>query len=442
MSGEIGAQHDTGALAGGRLKGWKRIAAYFGTDERTVKRWEARRGLPVQRGPAGSRGTVYADIEQLRAWLEAPAAPGPSPGPGPRGRRTLVLIALLAVLVAAALALALQLGRERERSGPLSPPTPEAIELYNLGMYHWERRTPDSLRRSVDYFGQSLARAPDYAPAYAGLANAFLLLREYAGMRPQDAYPRAEAAARRALELDPGLADAHFAHAFVTFYWDRDFDAGLRAFRRGLALDPASARGHHWYAIALLHAGDPARARTQIDRAQALSPSSRSLLADKGLVLFHAGQPDAAAALLRQLAADEPEFLSPHAYLAAIHLARGENDAFIAEARVAARLVQDQARLEMLAAAERGLARGGRSAMLEAILAAQQQHTAATRQETYALAGTYALLGRNREAVRHLEAALAARDEDILFVRMDPMFRSLRDDPGFRRIAARVGAGT
>jgi tetratricopeptide (TPR) repeat protein len=432
-----------------RLRSWKEIAGFFGTDERTVKRWAATRGLPVQRVPGGTRTPIYADVAALQNWLAAsheggaeklalPAEPPPAAVPARRARSA-PLAALAGAAVAAAIALALYLGPLRDGEASAHQPPQEAVELYLAGLLHWEKRSPESLARATRYFSQALARDPEYAAAYAGLANCYLLMREYTGMPDEQAYPMAEAAARRALSLDPGLSEAHAALAFATFYWARDFDRARQSFERAVALAPDSAHARHWYATALLHVGDMKGALEQINAAQRLAPQSASILADKGLVLFHAGRAREATAMLREVSALEPGFQSPHVYLSIIHMTGGEDAEFLRHAGHAARLRGDASRLALLGEAQRGFERGGRRGMLEAMLAVQARLHAEGRESAYAVAATQALLGDRPQALRYLRKSVEAREPLAVGLRIEPAFRGLRGDAGYRALAGRMG---
>ncbi len=422
----------------GRLKSWKEIAAFFGADERTVKRWEGKRGLPVRRLPGSARATVYAEIAELEQWLKGNTVPASAPRP--LGRLWLGAAALLAAGGGATLWLS--------RSGAV--PTPAAVrhqpaaavaDLYLQGRYNLERRSAESLNRAAQLFGEATRRDPAYAEAYAGLAGANLLLREYAGLADATAYPRARTAARQALALDGQLADAHAALAFVTFYYDQDFNAGLAGFERAVALEPNNATARHWYATALLHADRIPDALGQIDAAQRLEPQSQSILADKALILFHAGHTAESLTLLRQLEAADPDYLSPHSYLAEISLMRRDYPAFLREEGTAARLVGDRERQETNAVAARAYARGGADAMFAAIIAGQRRRYAEGREHPFTLAGTYAAAGRGDEAMATLAAAQRDRDTYLVGVRIDLRLDRLRGRPDFDRLARTIGGG-
>jgi tetratricopeptide (TPR) repeat protein len=429
-----------------RLKSWKQIASFFGTDERTVKRWEAKRGLPVRRIPGGAKATVYAEIAELEHWLRGSGSPRSAvssmAGP-PKSWRAWAVggAAAVALLAAAEVAISPRGGATAAASTAHHQPSQQVADLYFAGRYNFEHRSPASLNRAVQLFGEAIRRDPNYAAAYAGLANCNLLLREYAGLADGVAYPRARAAAERALALDDTLAEAHAALAFVTFFYDHEFAAGLAGFQRAIALDPESAGARHWYATALYHAGQVPEALVQIDAAQRLEPQSQSILADKALILFSAGRAAESIALLRQMEAADPAYMSPHSYLAGIHLTRGDYPAFLAEQSIAARLVGDPDRSSIAAAAQRGFAAGGAPAMYAAMLDRQRALYAAGREHAYALAATYALAGNPRAAMQTLELAVRDRDPWLVGLRVDSSFAALHQDAEFRRLALNVGGG-
>jgi tetratricopeptide (TPR) repeat protein len=307
-------------------------------------------------------------------------------------------------------------------------PSAGANELYLTGLYQYEKRTPASLARAVLSFQSAIARDPGFAKAYGGLADCYLLLREYAGMPDRIAYPRAMAAARRALALDARLARAHAALAFATFFWKHDFERGFGGFDRAIALDPVDPTSHHWYATALLTAGEARRALDQIDEAQRLDPQSRSILADKGLILVHAGQAEAGVALLEQIETNEPDFLSPHSYLAAIRFDQGDYAGSLAEARIRARLLHDDARIASLDDAGRALARGGPPALLGTMLAQSRALYARGRASAYALAAAYASSGNRDSAFRYLAEAERRDEPDLAQLRDDHRFAAFHGD--------------
>jgi tetratricopeptide (TPR) repeat protein len=239
--------------------------------------------------------------------------------------------------------------------------------------------------------------------------------------------------------LDDSLSGAHSALAFVDFYWSWDAAAAQREFVRALTLDPNSAVAHYWYGTFLLHLGRFSESLEEIEKAQKLDPNSKSILADKGLALFHSGQRAQATELLQQLAAAEPDFLSPHNYLATVYLGQGEYSQYLTESRKAAMLLLDQARLEVVSAGEKGLARAGAHGMWSEMLKEQQRLHTDGKQTAYSLARTCASLGRKQDALDYLQAAYQQREPDLVTMRVELQLSSLHDEPRFRALLAQVG---
>ncbi|MGQ0590907.1 MAG: TPR end-of-group domain-containing protein [Sphingosinicella sp.] len=424
-----------------RLKSWKEIASFFGTDERTVRRWEER-GLPVHRVPGGARATIYADAGELERWFSGrKEEPSPASQPTAPRRRWLALAAVLAVLAGVASFIFVRDAdpAPTATAAPRHEPPQRAVDLYTAATYQAERATPDSLRRALGLYGQAIAEDPAYAAAHAGLASAYIRLRVFSAMTEAEAYPRARAAAERALELDPSLAQAHIAMGFVTFYSDWDFTRGLHHFGEAARLDPRGASGRYQYGLALLRAGDFAAALRELDVAQRLDPRSRGILADRGFVLYLMGRREEGLALIRQVTADDPDYMLPHHYLSLIHLGEGNWRAGLDEAEIAARLRQDQGRLALAGPARRALEQGGGPAMLRVVLAGQTRRHAAGQEPAYVVAEFHALLGEREAALRYLRRSITAREAVALTMRFDPLLRNLHGDPEFRQLAARVG---
>jgi Tfp pilus assembly protein PilF len=453
----------------GRLNSWKSIGAFFDRDERTVRRWESERGLPVHRVPGAGRSSVYAYATELAEWLktadgqsstaepgEAPSSsptislPQPSePAPAPRFPRPRIVATLLAVAAALILLAASPVAYRKyiaSRTAAASAlpavgksANPEARELYLQGLYHWNKRTPDDLHQALDDFTQAIVHDPNYAPAYAGLANCYNLLREYTLMPASEAYPRAIAAAQRAIALDDSLADAHNSLAFADFYWSWDAPAAEREFQRAIALDPNSVVAHHWYATFLMVLGRSDEALIQIEKARQLDPHSSSILADKGLMLFLAGHKDQAVSLLKELETSEPSFLSPHTYLAVIALASGDYKEYLPESRKTAALLHDSDRLELAEAAEKGYATNGAPGMLRAMLRVQQRLQATGKLPAYDLAATYCLLGDHQHALDFLQSSVESHEAPVIAIRVDKDFQALHADPSFQKLVTQVG---
>jgi DNA-binding winged helix-turn-helix (wHTH) protein/Tfp pilus assembly protein PilF len=334
------------------------------------------------------------------------------------------------------------------KAGSLTPSTPslqalrrsanaEAEQFYLRGRFYWQVRTPDSLNKAVDAFTQAIVHDATYAPAYVGLADCYNLLREYTVMPANEAYPRALAAAQKAVELDDQSSEAHASLAFALFYGTWDAISAEREFRRAIELGPNNAAAHHWYATFLSATSRYSESLVEIGRAQALDPASKAILADKGALLLIAGRHAESVALLKQLEITEPAFISPHRYLKGAYLASGDYANYLDEWKKEATLVQDRSSLNLAQAAEKAYAAGGRRTMLQTVEDQQKRLYDRGSLSPYSLALTNALLGNKLEALRYLKIAYDQHDDNLVSVPNEPGFDNLHGDPTYKELMAR-----
>jgi tetratricopeptide (TPR) repeat protein len=424
-----------------RLQTWKEVASFFGKDERTVKRWEAERGLPIHRLPGAARSRIYAEVLELEEWLagesgEDEAGPA-APPPRARPRKVFWAAGSLAALIVIGLAVAAW-PRIFPPKGQDQPPPLAAQRLYLAGMDDWARRTPESLHRAVSEFDQATRIWPDYAEAYAGLANCYNLLREYTRTPASQAYPLARAAALHALRLNDRLSSAHAALAFVNAYWDWDPTAARREFERAIELDPRSDVSHHWFATFLSSRGEFAQSLSEFDKARRLNPTSLSIKADHGLILYEAGRRSEGMTLLREVERQDPDFLSPHRYLAGLALQAGRDEEYLQETETAARLLGDLDGLAAVRQARSDLASGGHAGMMNALLNERLREFRYGVATAYSVAHLYAMSGKTAQAVAYLQLAIDRREEDVVNVGVDFVWDGVRNAPWFRSVTARI----
>lgn len=343
-----------------------------------------------------------------------------------------------AVVIAGLIAAVPMLRRHAIPRRPAHQPNAQARDLYLQGRYYWNKRSPESLTKALDYFTQATERDPDYAQAYVGLADTYNLLREYAAMPEHDAFPRAIAAARRAVALDDSSAEAHCSLAFDLFWGEWKAREAEREFLRAVTLNPQDARAHHWYSTALMAQGRTAEALAEIDRARELDPTSPAVAADYGINLFDAGRAEDGISVLKQLETTDPSFLSPHRYLAKIGSCTNDPHTFLLESRRVAELSHDPEALAIADAAAYGFAARGQSGMFDGILAVQKRLLGNGRLSAYAIAETCALAGKRDEAIGYLQDAFDKRASAMVTLRIECSFKGLRDDPSFRDLIARV----
>lgn len=328
-----------------RLDGWKAIANYFRRDRSTVMRWARDRDLPVRRMPGGKQGSVFAFEAELAAWAlshdtdEVAAAPAtPSAADATQSTRRLrwriwtVLAAVGLLLIAGAI----WYGGSNVPPQDRLPSDPKVAADYVAARDTWARRTPADLRKAIELYRSVIRRDPGFAPAHAGLAEAWLIYREYGAISDFTAYRAAEAAASRALQLDRRLPAAHRAMAFIHYWRESDSARAIAGFKQAIALDDRDAQSHFWYANVLADLGDDATAQREYDRARLLSPGSRAIEVEQACSQWQAGRDRRALDDLTVLTARYPDDATIHNCLAWVHMSHGDIVNFTREYEAAA----------------------------------------------------------------------------------------------------------
>jgi Tfp pilus assembly protein PilF len=312
--------------------------------------------------------------------------------------------------------------------------------LYLRGIYFYEQRTPESLGHSLNDFKEAIAKDPNYAPAYAGLANTYNLLREYSVMPEAEAYAKAREAAERAVALDPTLPDAHAALGFIDFFWSWDAAKAESEFRTALALDSSSAVAHHWYGSMLMHEGRFDEALKQLDIAQRLDPTSTAILSTRAFALGLSGHRGQAEDMLQDVLNETPDATSPHATLAGLSKIQPRDPTqFLVEMRRVAELRHSDEMLRVAAAAEPAYRSGGEPAMWGAIFAEEAKLHPGVTNKTYLMVEAEALMGRKEDAMTDLTELTQRRDPQVIGILIDPSLSTLHSDPRFGRLVASVG---
>jgi TolB-like protein/tetratricopeptide (TPR) repeat protein len=313
----------------------------------------------------------------------------------------------------------------------------EAHQLYLKGRFFWNKRTANDLKKSIEYFEQAIAADPNYALAYAGIADAYVWLPGYTAGTPQDCYPKAKAAATKALQLDDTLAEAHTTLALAIWLYDFDASQAIREFQRAIELNPNYAIAHQQYGNNTLSAlGRFDDAIVEGKRAVELDPLSLVINTDMGSDYYYARRYDEAIAELHKTLEMDPGFYIAHLVLGQILDAKGARDAAIVECQKARALNDDPSVLGVLARAH-GLS--GNKMEAEKIL----DHLKKLSKERYVSAYSFALvylgLGDKEEALRWLEQSYQDRaGSDIGFIRVDPLLDPLRGDPRFEALAEKI----
>jgi DNA-binding winged helix-turn-helix (wHTH) protein/Tfp pilus assembly protein PilF len=411
------------------------------TIERRGYRWIA----PVRPVEAGS-----AQVQRPESGLPGSREGSPVAIPAPQSFRTLWRRLIVGLPLLAVLLFGFWMVRPGWRHAKASAKSSssqhlqasanrEAEELYLQGRFYWNKRTPESLHQAVDAFTQAIAHDPNYSDAYVGLADSYNLLREFSVMPANEAYFKAFAAAKKAVELDPQSSDAHATLAFVTYFGMWDAVDAEKEFRHALLLDFNNAKAHHWFATFLHSIGRHDEALSEIQLARKLEPNSSAIIADQGELLRGAGRTDQAVRVLQQLEAAEPDFVSPHRYLRFAYFESGDYPDAIAEWKKEALLTHDDAGLAEATAAGKGLAKGSERGMYEALLAEQEKLYSDGKFSPYMIAVTEARLGNRREAFKYLNICVQRHDEFVLGLEHDPQFTGFHGEPGFAQLLAKIG---
>jgi tetratricopeptide (TPR) repeat protein len=484
------------------LVSWKEIAVFLNHSESTVKRWERDRGLPVHRIPGGERGGVFAYSDELADWLkgeafaletdepatiEQPTAGSPENEAARAGEVDsravavatrngwmrdargvkLPLAALAAVLVFAALSsnfsrpisqwLQRRLaaiseggsaGPNRQVITPVSGAEKSvAHDLYLKGRFEWNQRTPDSLNRALDDFTQAIVHDPNDAHAYAGLADAYEMLFIYGNRQDEDARDRASGDARKAVELDGSLSEAHRALGYA-LWRAHDFREAEKELNLAIRLDPKDPLAHLWLSNVIAAQGHYEECLAEINKAQELDPASASILAMKGERLYLIGRKREGIALLGAAVRSEPKLSIAHLYLAEIEYFEHDYPAYLKESQAAAESRNDAWLKDVTAKLSASYARAGERGLFNAVFAVQEscnpprysfEVVTRTRKAVECLS-----LDRRPEAIQLLEEASANHEKDFEDLRAEftsgsfrsphERFSELARDPRFQAL--------
>jgi TolB-like protein/DNA-binding winged helix-turn-helix (wHTH) protein/Flp pilus assembly protein TadD len=314
---------------------------------------------------------------------------------------------------------------------------PEAYESYLKGRYFWNKRTPDSLKVALAYFNQAIDEDPNYAQAYSGLADTYALLGDwqYAVMTPKEAFPRAKAAAIKALELDSTLSEAHNSLAFCFDAFDWDLESAGKEFQRSIELNPGYATAHHWYAWHLSLLGRFDEALEEMRKAKNLDPLSLIINADLAELLVIAHFYDESIVQSRATIEMDPNFALAHNQLAQAYLQKHMNVEAIAELQKAVELSGGSP--TCVANLARAYAASGKTSEAVKLLGDLKNHSNRGYSDASEVAVVYAALGDKDQAMHWLEIGYEERFNPGVLLR--PGFNPLRSDQRFQDLLRRIG---
>lgn len=336
-------------------------------------------------------------------------------------------------------------GADEEKLGKRYTHDTEAYELYLKGRYFWNKRNEEGLRNGINYFKQAAEKDPSYALAYSGLADSYALLSDIGAVKPADEMPKAKAAAQKAVDIDPSLAEAYTSRAFVKLAFDWDWLGAEPDFKKALELNSKYATAHQWYASYLMQMGKFDRAKEELEQAHQLDPLSPIISANTGLYSYYEHNYDDAIDKYKKTLETDPDFWVARNYLGLAHVQKRMYDDAIAELRALIKapsdgpVPEDVVAKEMEASASLGFAyaMAGKRSEAEAILKTFESISQRRYVSGLYFATIYAGLKDNDRAIEQLNKAFDSRHPGLVLVRIDPVFDGLRSDERFKQLVNR-----
>jgi serine/threonine protein kinase/Tfp pilus assembly protein PilF len=313
----------------------------------------------------------------------------------------------------------------------------EAYQLYIKGRYHWNRRTEEALSKAVEYLQQAIERDPNYALAYAGLADCYNLQTIYSGIPPRDGFPRGKAAAIKAMAIDDTLAEAHAPLAYVKQTYEHDLEGAEKEFKRAIELNPSYATAHQWYGEYLTMMGRLDESIAEKKKAQELDPLSLVINTTVGWTLYFARQYDQAITIYQKALDLDPNFFRAHLFLGQVYEQKGMYANAIAEFEQAISLSRQST--EAVGALGHAYAITGRRGEAQKIIADLKGMSNQKYVDSYSIAIIHIGLGEKDQAFAWLEKGYEDRSYFSLYANVDPVFDSIRADPRFASLTRRMG---
>jgi TolB-like protein/Flp pilus assembly protein TadD len=313
----------------------------------------------------------------------------------------------------------------------------EAYQSYLRGRFYWNKRNAEALKKSIDYFNQAIEQDPNFALAYAGLADSYNLLPYYSAASPEQSIPKGKAAARKALEIDESLAEAHTALGYQLCVYDWNFAESGKEFQRAIELNPNYPTAHQWYGSrALVTLGRSDEGIAELKQAAQMDPLSLIINSDLGEAYANARQYDQAIEQLRRTIEMDPNFYNAHWRLGKAYEAKGAVQDALAEYQKARQLNDDPL---VLASLGHLLGSSGKRDQAMKTLDQLQQMAKERYVSSYSFAIVYEGLGDKDRAFQWLEKGYQERVFEMNYLKVDPLLEGLRADPRFGDLVRRVG---
>jgi serine/threonine protein kinase/tetratricopeptide (TPR) repeat protein len=313
---------------------------------------------------------------------------------------------------------------------------PEAYQLYLQGLFYWNKWTEEGFRKATDYFNKAVEKDPNYAQAYAGLADTYSFLGESGYMAPQQVWQNAKSAATQAVRLDDTLPEAHISLALVRESYDWDWAGAESEFKRAVAINPNSASGHLWYGDFLTRMGRFDEARMELKKAQELDPLSLLTNTSLGRLRYFTRQYDSAVQQLAKTLDMDPKFVPAQHALEGAYAQNGMYRDAIAQRQ---KLLTLSGNPDLAAAIGEDFQKSGYPGVMRSWLEGLQEVSKRGYVSAYNLAQIHARLGEKSQALESLEQAFNQRDSNLTYVKVEPAFDDMRSDPKFQELLQRLG---
>jgi TolB-like protein/DNA-binding winged helix-turn-helix (wHTH) protein len=323
------------------------------------------------------------------------------------------------------------------RSGPLSPESYKAYDLYLQGRFYWNKRTPDGFRKALEFFQQATENDPGYARAYAGLADSYAMMSNYGFAPATDCMPKARAAALKALQIDDSLAEAHTSLAVIAQDYDWDWQMAEKEYRRAIELNANYATAHHWYAEYLAYQGRFHEALAESERARELDPLSLIIAADNGAIFYFSRQYDRAIERFRAVLDMDPGFARAHLVIVA-YAQKGQFAAALADIEAWRHTAGDRPWIAGWEAYVYGRA-GERAKAWQALRKVEELSRKWQVDPTQFMIVSYSGIGDKEKCLAWLEKASRERTNIPTGLKVDPLYDPLRSEPRFQDLLHRVG---
>ncbi len=328
-------------------------------------------------------------------------------------------------------------GEEKKRLTKTYTESTEAYQLYLKGRYYWNKRTEEGLKKGAEYFQQAIEKDPGYALAYTGLADCYSILGAYEVLPPKEAYPKAKAAAAKALEIDATLAEPHASLGWVYHFYEWNWSGAESEFQLAIRLNPSYATAHHWYGFCLNTMGRFDEALAEIKRAQELDPLSLVISSNVAFSFYLARQYDRAIEQFRKTLEMDPNFAYAHYRLGRTYMQKAMFGEAIVELQKAVALAGGSP--FRVASLGQAYALSGKRG--EALKILDELKELSKQRQVYpaVIAEIYVGLGEKDQAFAWLEKAYAERSGQLRHLKVEPAYDRLRSDPRFQDLLRRVG---